>query len=77
MLLTVTKTGALLLSVTGAGYSEGKSVVKEVKEKRCAFRCGRMAAWGHAVCKECLPKVPVRKPIEETLAMIDEVLDGR
>lgn len=58
------------------GHEVSLPKVHELKEKRCAFRCGGMAMRGHAVCESCLPKVPVRKPVEDTLAMIDEVLNG-
>lgn len=43
--------------------------------KKCAMCRKEMAMWGHAVCKACFPNLPIRKPVEDTLAMIDAICE--
>lgn len=45
--------------------------------RQCVMRrCTASAAEGHAVCASCLPNVPARKPIDDTLAAIDAALQN-
>lgn len=45
------------------------------KERRCGLCRKAPAITGRHVCAACVLNVPVRKPIEDTLAAIDATLE--
>lgn len=45
-------------------------------DRRCGVCRTNPARPGYHVCESCRPNIPVRKPIEDTLALIDATLAG-
>jgi hypothetical protein len=44
------------------------------KERRCGMCRKAPARPGYHVCATCLPNIPARQPVEDTLAAIDDSL---